>query len=101
MEWIEKGDDHEFYEGDRLLAAVPVRDREWDPPRHYWDIGIVTVDEHGSLWVEDSGDAYGSDWGWTVGDIDFFIPFDQIKGALPEVAALFPEATREGEQTTP
>ena len=55
-----------IYDGERLIAAVPVRDSDdWS---YELSVLIALVDEHGTELLSD-----GEGWGWELSDADFIL----------------------------
>ena len=88
MNWRRCSQDQQFYEGDRIVVAVPVRHapdgRLSTAVRKFWDISIVSVscDDEGPLRFEDQD---GNAWGWDWSDAEWWFPFSELTASLPKI----------------
>lgn len=86
MNWRRCKDDQAFYDGDRIIALVPVsynqNGQRTTTGRDFWDVSILTVscDEETPIRFEDgNGDAWG--WDWT--DAEWWLPLSEFTDTLP------------------
>lgn len=70
LDWKEREDLQEFYDGQQLLVAVPVSSGD-KPDEFFYEFSFVSI-----VIDEDFFDVYqtgGDCWCWSLDDIDFFI----------------------------
>jgi hypothetical protein len=62
-----QGENPEFSDGDKIIAAVPVRDRRISADKWYWEYHIITAScdsENPLVWNDVNGEAWCA-WDWS------------------------------------
>lgn len=62
-----QGENPEFGDGDKIIVAVPVRDRRISADKWYWEYHIITAfgdSENPLVWNDVNGEAWCA-WDWS------------------------------------
>lgn len=72
LAWFLPKPDDLYGDGDRYLAAVPVRTRgERD-----WRYELTDITVHCDEGFFDVSETGGDDWGWTLSEVDWLLPLN-------------------------